>query len=116
MKISKTQEDYLYRVQKGGYYGNPNPVRCEWVLNGGNPTAGSGNDPGENPAYPDGTKPDRNWRGWAYNFQNNQSPNGAIEYKGDNFGGKLKGKLLVVRYSNGDDIVVLHPNGTATGT
>lgn len=111
MKISKTQEDYLYRVQKGGYYGNPNPIRCEWVLNGGNPTAGSNNDPGENPAYPDGTKPDRNWRGWAYNFQNNQSPNGAIEYKGDNFGGKLKGKLLVVRYSNGDDIVVLHPNG-----
>ena len=22
-----------------GYYGHPNPSRCEWVLNGGNPTA-----------------------------------------------------------------------------
>ena len=110
MKIDKTQDDYLFRVEKGGYYGNPNPTRCEWVLNGGNPTAGSGNDPGENPAYPDGTNPDPNWRGWAYDFKRNKSPNGVIEYKSNAFGGALKGKLIVARYTTGD-IEVLHPTG-----
>ena len=34
-----TQNDYLLRVEKGGYYGHPNPARAEYVLNGGNPTA-----------------------------------------------------------------------------
>jgi hypothetical protein len=111
MTITKTQDDYLFRVVRGGYYGNPNPSRCEWVLNGGNPTSAA--DPGENPEYPVGTMPDRNWRGWAYDFANNKSPNGVIEYRSDNFGGKLKGKLLVARYSGGQDIVVLHPNGTS---
>ena len=42
----------------GGYYGHPNPVRCEWVLNGGNPT--SGTDTAQVTAYPVGTQPDRN--------------------------------------------------------
>ncbi len=110
MKIDKTQDDYLFRVEKGGYYGNPNPTRCEWVLNGGNPTAGEGNDPGENPAYPAGTNPDPNWRGWAYDFKRNKSPNGVIEYKSNAFGGALKGKLIVARYTTGD-IEVLHPTG-----
>ena len=29
-----------FDVKKGKYYGHPNPERCEWVLNGGNPTTG----------------------------------------------------------------------------
>jgi hypothetical protein len=44
------QRDWLFRVQRGGYYGHPNPRRCEWVLNGGNPTTGA--DAGEVLAYP----------------------------------------------------------------
>ncbi|MGD9571839.1 MAG: Ig-like domain-containing protein [Thermoleophilia bacterium] len=101
--------DYLYRVQQGGYYGHPNPARCEWVLNGGNPTAGA--DPAQVAAYPVGTQPDRNFRGFAFNFGNHFSPNGVIEYRGDAFGGALRGKLLVVRYSAGDDVIALTPNG-----
>ena len=104
----------------GGYYGHPNPTRGEYVLNGGNPTAGTDHD--EVTQYPVGTQPDRNYRGAAYDFGKNYSPNGVIEYKGNAFGGALNGKLLVVRYSGGDDIIVLdagrdgqHHRGTQTG-
>jgi hypothetical protein len=106
-----TQRDFLFRVEAGGYYGHPNPLRCEWVLNGGNPTAGL--DPGEAGAdtnrYPVGTLPDRNYRGAAYDFGFNKSPNGVIEYQSDTFGGALAGQLLVVRYSNSNDILVMDP-------
>jgi glucose/arabinose dehydrogenase len=105
-----TQRDYLFRVRSGGYYGHPNPTRCEWVLNGGNPTADV--DPAQVSEYPIGTAPDRNWRGAAHDFGTNRSPNGVIEYRGTAFGGALTGKLLVVRYSGGDDIVVLTPGAT----
>ena len=59
--VPQTQNDYLFRVVEGGYYGHPNPTRDEWVLNGGNPT--SGVDSAEVSAYPTGTRPDRNYRG-----------------------------------------------------
>ncbi len=102
------QHDYLFRVVKGGYYGHPNPVRCEWVLNGGNPT--SGTDAAQVTAYPTGTQPDRNWRGNAFDFGLHYSPNGVIEYRSNTFGGTLRGKLLVVRYSAADDVIVLTPD------
>jgi hypothetical protein len=108
--VSATQDDFLFRVVQGGYYGHPNPTRCEWVLNGGNPTAGP--DTAEVTKYPVGTQPDRNWRGAAFDFLNNKSPDGIIEYKSDAFSGALKGKLIVARYSEGDDLIVLTPNGT----
>ena len=106
-----TQDDFLFKVEPGGYYGHPNPKRNEYVMNGGNPT--SSIDPGEVVAtgsyagYAVGTKADPNWRGFAFNFGRNRSPNGVIEYKSNTFGGKLKGKLLVVEYSAGDDILAL---------
>jgi len=103
------QDDFLFRVEEGGYYGHPNPARCEWVLNGGNPTASS--DPFQVNKYPSGINPDPNWRGIAFDFDENKSPNGVIEYQSNAFGGALKGKLLVVRYSGGDDIIVLDPSG-----
>ena len=103
--VQQTQHDFLYDVEPGGYYGAPNPFRDEWVMNGGNPT--SGVDVNEVPAYPVGTQPDRNYRGAAYDFGLNYSPDGALEYAGDAFGGALQGKLLVTRYSGGDDIVAL---------
>ena len=109
--VQQTQKDFLFRIVKGGFYGHPNPLRGEYVLNGGNPT--SGIDPAEVPSYPLGTLPDANWRGYAYDFQNNSSPDGAIEYKSNTFNGALKGKLLVVRYSQHDDIITLTPGGPA---
>jgi hypothetical protein len=110
--VGQTQKDWLFRVVQGGYYGHPNPTRCEWVMNGGNPTAGTNNDgPTEVPAYPAGTQPDRNYRGASYDFGLNKSPNGAIEYRSNVFNGALTGRLLVVRYSGEDDIIVLEPGG-----
>lgn len=100
-----TENDYLFRVVAGGYYGHPNPARCEWVMNGGNPS--SGNDPAQRPEYPLGTQPDRNWRGFAFDFGEHFSPNGVLEYKNAYFGSALQGKLIVARYSGGDNLIVL---------
>lgn len=107
--VQQTQKDFLFRVVKGGYYGHPNPTRGEYVLNGGNPTALM--DSAQVNDYPVGTKPDANWRGYSFDFQNNMSPDGAIEYRSNTFHGELLGKLLVVRYSQHDDIITLSPGG-----
>jgi hypothetical protein len=103
------QRDFLFRVVKGGYYGHPNPLRGEYIMNGGNPSPTT--DPGEVYEYPVGTWPDPNWRGFAYDFQDHKSPNGVIEYQSNVFNGALKGRLLVVRYSTSNDIIVLTPGG-----
>ena len=79
--VAQMQNDFLFRVVQNGYYGHPNPQRCEWVLNGGNPTAGT--DTAEVTAYPTGTQPDRNWRGAAFDFGLHRSPDGVIEYRSD---------------------------------
>ena len=106
-----TQDDFLFDVVKGGYYGHPNPTRNQYVLNGGNPT--SGMDPDEvapfdgGVGYPVGTLPDVNWKGSVYDFSRNRSPDGALESKGPAFGGALKGFLFVVEYSAGDDVLAL---------
>lgn len=105
-----TQSDYLYRAQMGGYYGHPNPTRCQYVMNGGNPTAGG--DVAEVTEYPVGTQPDAGYGGFAHDFGEHRSPNGVIEYTSGHFGGALQGKLLVVRYSSGNDIVALTPDAT----
>lgn len=109
------QHDYLFRVVPGGYYGHPNPQRCEWVLNGGNPTAGV--DTAEVVAstsgagYAVGVQPDRNYRGFSYDFGEHASANGVIEEYTTAQNSTLKNKLLVVRYSAGKDIIVLTPGG-----
>lgn len=101
------QKDFLFNVKQNKYYGHPNPARCEWVLNGGNPTAGV--DPAEVIDYPAGTLPDPNWGGVAYDFGESQSPNGVIEEYTLPGNSLLKNRLLVVRYSRGKDIIVLKP-------
>lgn len=119
VNVRDTQNDYLFRVVKGGYYGHPNILRKEYILNGGNPTSGA--DPGEvvwkangqTLGYKVGTPKEPNYRGYAYDFGLNMSPNGVIEYKSNAFGGKLKGKLIVCRFSGGDDLIVLEPGGTS---
>jgi glucose/arabinose dehydrogenase len=108
--VDQTQPDLLLRLEKGGYYGHPNPLRGEYVLNGGNPTAAV--DPLEVDKYPVGTMPDRNWRRPVFNFGTSRSPNGTIEYQshGRLFGGALDGKILITRL-NGNDIIVLSLDG-----
>jgi hypothetical protein len=106
-----TQDDFLFDVVLGGYYGHPNPARGQYVLNGGNPTVGV--DPDEVAAsdggvgYPVGVLPDKAWKGSVYNFSRNRSPDGALESKGPAFGGALRGYLFVVEYSAGDDVLAL---------
>lgn len=106
-----TQNDYLFKVEQGGYYGHPNPLRQQYVMNGGNPT--NGIDPaevvpkGSYAGYTVGIKPDVNYKGFAWDFGLNRSPNGVIEYKSNNFSGALQQQLLVVEYSGGDDILAL---------
>jgi glucose/arabinose dehydrogenase len=103
--VSQTQNDYLFRIEPGGYYGHPNSTRDNFVLNGGNPTPGP--DPAEVPDYTVGLFPDPDYRGFAFDFGKNISPNGVIEYTGDAFNGALDGKLIVTRWSGGDDLIVL---------
>ena len=106
VNVRRTLDDTLVRVDAGGYFGHPNPLRGEFVLNGGNPTAGP--DRAEIADYPVGTAPERHWRTPVYTFGKNLSPTGVLEYRnGSAFGGRLRGKLLVCRYSGGDDILVL---------
>ena len=102
--ISATvQNDWLLRVnplKPVGYYGHPNPLRGEYVVNRGYT---------DNLNYPASIMPDVNYRGSAYNFGLNKSPDGVLEYKSNAFNSALKGKLLVTRFSGGSDIIVLEP-------
>ncbi|NJL13329.1 MAG: choice-of-anchor D domain-containing protein [Microscillaceae bacterium] len=101
--VQPTQNDWLFRVQPGGYYGHPNPYRAEYVLNRGDIDV---NDPAYN-----GIQPDPNYRGAAFDFGLNKSPNGVIEYQSSSFNGVLRGMVMVVRYSNQDDVIMLLPGG-----
>ncbi|XVU28261.1 Ig-like domain-containing protein [Actinoplanes sp. CA-054009] len=97
--VPTAETDYVFDVRPGRYYGHPNPARCEWVLAGGNPTAAT--DPFQVGAYPVGTPTDPNLHlAGIYDAGLHASANGVIEYRG----GALDGKLLVVRYSAGQDI------------
>ena len=102
---NNTQRDFLFRVDPTmatGYYGHPNPLRGEYILNRG-PVDVSG--------YPNSVGTDPNFRGVAYDFEFNKSPNGVIEYRSESENSNLKGALLVCRYSGGSDIIALIPNG-----
>ncbi len=103
---NNTQRDWLFRVNPSesiGYYGHPNPYRGEFVLNRGDVDV-------TNAAY-NGVQPDNNYRGAAYDFDFNKSPNGVIEYRSNAENGNLQGALLVVRYSGSSDIIALVPDG-----
>ena len=106
--VEQVEDDFLFRIEPGGYYGHPNPARGQFVRNGGNPTAAA--DPFELAQYPVGTLPDANYRQPVFTFGQHYSPNGVIEYRGQAFGGTLEGKILVARYSGGDDVIVLTVN------
>ena len=98
----KVQTDWLFRVNPDkpvGFYGHPNPLRGEYVINRGFQ---------DNPLYSPNVVADNNFRP-GYDFGLNHSPNGALEYKSNAFNGVLKGKLLVCRFSGGGDIIVMEP-------
>jgi glucose/arabinose dehydrogenase len=103
--IPENEDDWLFRIVSGKYYGHPNPQQGHYVLNGGNPTAGE--DFAEVPQYSVGTQPDSNWQPAIYDFGVHISPNGIVQYSGNVFGGKLKDRLLVCRYNNGGDLLVI---------
>ena len=97
------ETDFVFDVKHGKYYGHPDPARCEYVLDNGNPTAAV--DPFEVAAYPVGTLADPNYDlADVYDAGLHASADGAIEYKGTAFNGVLNHRLLVVRYSDGEDI------------
>ncbi len=103
---NNVQRDWLFRIDPNstlGYYGHPNPLRGEFVLNRGDADV-------MNAAY-NGVQPDINYRGAAFDFEFNKSPNGVIEYRSDSENGNLQGALLIVRYSGGSDIVAVVPDG-----
>ncbi|HEX8521845.1 MAG TPA: Ig-like domain-containing protein [Tepidisphaeraceae bacterium] len=103
-----TENDYVFDVVKGGYYGHPNPLRSEYVLNGGNPT--SGVDYEEVTQYPVGTNPQSNFKRAASVLGQDYAPTGMLTYQSNSFGGRLKNKVLMARYSGGSDIVYLVPS------
>lgn len=107
--VDNAPPDYLYRIEPGLYYGHPNPKRCEWVMNGGNPS--SGVDPDEQHQYPVGTMPDVKYTGYRHALGLHFSPDGMMIYGSDAFGGTLRDRLMIVRYSVGDDILVLTLTG-----
>ncbi|WP_157243457.1 PKD domain-containing protein, partial [Algoriphagus resistens] len=103
---TNVQKDWLFRVNPSepiGYYGHPNPYRGEFVLNRGDADV-------DNSLY-NGVQADINYRGAAFDFELNKSPNGVIEYKSNAENGNLQGAMLVVRYSGGSDIIALVPDG-----
>jgi hypothetical protein len=110
------QDDYLFTIERGAYSGHPNPLQDRFILNGGNPTAGV--DPNEVLAYPVGIRPDPDYDpARAYSLGPNRSANGVIEYRGDAFGGALRGAVLFAQYSAGDDVrgVRVDAQGRVTG-
>ncbi|WP_306131742.1 carbohydrate-binding protein [Roseivivax marinus] len=109
------QADYLFRMVEGGYYGHPNPLHDQYILNGANPTAGV--DPNQVGDYPVGTLPDPGYDlEGVYSLSNNRSPNGAIEYLGNNFGSSLQNAVIFTQYSSGDNLraVLFNDDGTVS--
>ena len=106
-----SRPDYLFRVQQGRYYGHPNPSRNEYIMAGGNPTAGTDPDevtgtPGTS-GYAVGTLPDPDYTPALLNLGVSRAPTGVIEYQSNSFGGRLRNRILFTEFSAGDDIVVV---------
>ncbi len=108
----QAETDYIFDVTKGKYYGHPNPVRCEYVLNAGNPTGYTGNPLYKVNQYPLGQLADPNYDLAGVNDAGlHASANGSIEYHNTAaFGGALAGKLITVRYSANQEVVAFVPN------
>ena len=108
MLITQTTPDQesLYILEEGRYYGFPNPARGQFVLSGGNPTIGE--DAFEITDYPVGTMPEAGFAPglvfpiWQYG---GTSPDGMIEYLRDS-SHPLEECLFCCFYSTGDIAVL----------
>jgi glucose/arabinose dehydrogenase/cytochrome c553 len=102
--VSKSQTDRLLNIEKGAYYGHPNPLRYEYVLNGGSA------------AMPEAAyqhiQPEDHFRTPIFDFGQHASPNGIIEYKSDLFEGKLKNTLMIARFNIYHDVLILELDQT----
>jgi len=102
-----TENDQLHLVQKGGYYGHPNPVRADK----GNTFNADGQSPVEIAADP---------RQCEYRKQPDDgsllvfgaSTNGITEYTAGNFAGSMNGDLVVVSYGKTATRIELDGAGT----
>ena len=106
--VPVAEPDWLIRVERGGYYGHPNPRQGHYILNGANPTVGE--DFAEVTQYPAGTRPDPRWIAPIANLGDHQSADGIIQYHaaGDTAAErKLEGALILCRYSFGADLVAI---------
>lgn len=94
------QDDLLYRVIEGKYYGHPNPYRDECVFKDGSFQ---------------GVSPLPNYEPPMTSLGPHTSSNGIIEYTADKACGALKNNLLITNYSLGDDVyrVILNETGDA---
>jgi len=102
-KVEPSQNDYLASIKKGKYYGHPNPLRAEYILNHGDSDV-------DNKEY-NGIKPDPNFDEYVYDFGKHSSSNGIIEYKSTVFNGKLIGSLIITRLASYyNDIIILKPD------
>lgn len=110
------QFDFLFNVDEGGYYGHPNELLGNYILNGGNPTAdndlwevvdGADGDP-NTVGYDVGVQPDPDYDfDGVYSLGYNRSPNGVIEYTSGVLGTDFQGSLLIAQFSVGDNIRVI---------
>jgi glucose/arabinose dehydrogenase/mono/diheme cytochrome c family protein len=108
INLPLVEDDWLFRVTPGRYYGHPNPQLGHFVLNGGNP--GGAHTPATIPLYPPGTEPDSDWTPAVYDFGPHVSANGVLEYLGGAFGGRLSHTLIVCRFNAGADLVCVLPD------
>jgi N-acetylneuraminic acid mutarotase/glucose/arabinose dehydrogenase len=97
------QNDFLYRIQQGRYYGHPDPHRLptpECVFKNGSLQ---------------GVPPLPSYQPPIADLGPHKSADGMIEYRSSAFGGAMRGNLLITNYSIGDDItrVVLSADGTS---
>jgi N-acetylneuraminic acid mutarotase/glucose/arabinose dehydrogenase len=84
------QNDLLYRLLPGKYYGHPNPSRDECVFKDGSLQ---------------GVAPLPSYQAPIFDLGPKKSADGIIEYRNASvFGGALAGSLLITNYSLGDNI------------
>ncbi len=112
--VTEVENDFLDQIQSGAYYGHPDPVRGQYVLDAGNPTTLPASESNSQvfTQYPAGTNADPGYQAPIYNFGNHYSPDGMIQYEGNAFGGALNNALLVTRYSGGKDIEIMYLNSS----
>lgn len=97
------EEDRLVIVERGDYGGHPNPLRREFVANGGNPTAGPDHD--EVPAYPVGIMPDPRLRlDRVFPLGFHWSPTGTVVLPATDCAPDLCGAVLFSNYSKNNTL------------